>query len=178
MLLAGAVLGLSAAQPLLSASTRTARLSALETKPARFELLRTSTRDSVVAVAVALLGQPYELGGSSPQRGFDCSGLVSFVLSKVQLTLPRTAKQQALTGVPIDRDQLEPGDLLAFGAGKRASHVGIYIGDGQFVHASSFAGRVIVSPLNRKPSRLIRPLRGARRLLATVDSASPRQRGY
>jgi cell wall-associated NlpC family hydrolase len=80
-------------------------------------------------------------------------------------------------GAPIGRDRLQPGDLLTFGAGKKVSHVGIYLGDGKFVHASSVAGRVIVSPLDRAPSRLIRPLSGARRVLAIADSIAERKGG-
>ena len=155
--------------PLLSGETRT--------KPARsFQLVSPSKRDSIVTVAWALIGTPYELGGSS-LNSFDCSGLVRFVLSKVDLSLPRTARQQALVGAPITRDRLRPGDLLTFGQGDSVAHVGIYVGDGKFVHASSVAGRVIVSPLDRKPSRLIRPLSGARRFLALADSLEERRRG-
>jgi len=170
MLLATAVLGLSAAHPLLSAAVASSRVELRETRPARFELLRTPKRDSIVAVAWAMVGEPYILGGTSPQNGFDCSGLVSFVLSRVQLPLPRRAYQQALIGAPIGRDRLQPGDLLTFGAHNKVSHVGIYIGGGEFVHASSVAGRVVVSPLDRAPSRLIRPLSGARSLVVSSDS--------
>jgi cell wall-associated NlpC family hydrolase len=177
MLLASVVLGLFSAHPLLSAATLRSRLDPRVVHPARFEILSPSKRDSIVTVAWALIGEPYELGGTSVQRGFDCSGLVTFVLSKVQLKLPRTAKQQALVGAPIGRDGLLPGDLLTFGAGTRVSHVGIYVGDGKFVHASSIAGRVIVSRLDRPPSRLIRPLSGARRVLAVADSLAQRGGG-
>lgn len=121
-------------------------------------------------VAWAMIGTPYERGGTTLQAGFDCSGLVRFVLAKVHLTLPRTANQQALVGAPIARDRLQPGDLLTFGRPDSVSHIGIYVGDGKFVHASSIAGRVIVSPLDRPASRLVRPLNGARRLLAIADS--------
>jgi cell wall-associated NlpC family hydrolase len=175
-LLASVVLGLCTHPP-LSASTLVSRFARREAHPARFEILRPSKRDSIVTVAWALIGEPYELGGSSIKRGFDCSGLVTFVLSKVQLNLPRTANQQALVGAPIGRELLQPGDLLTFGAGKKVSHVGIYLGDGKFVHASSVAGRVIVSPLDRAPSRLIRPLSGARRVLAIADSIAERKAG-
>ena len=177
MLLAGLVLGLSAAHPLLSPAIASSRITPREPRPARFELLRTPKRDSIVAVAWAMIGEPYILGGSSPRNGFDCSGLVSFVLSRVQLPLPRRAYQQALIGEPIERDRLQPGDLLTFGRDNKVSHVGIYIGGGEFVHASSVAGRVVVSPLNRRPSRLIRPLSGARSLLASSDSLDVRRRG-
>lgn len=126
-------------------------------------------QDSIVALALSQLGMPYVLGGTTP-RGFDCSGFVRWVAEQVvRMPLPRTARLQALAGQPVPRDALEPGDLVAFGEGKRISHVGIYVGGGRFVHASSVAGRVVVSRLDRRPSRLIRPMRGARRILASAE---------
>ncbi|HMC56938.1 MAG TPA: C40 family peptidase [Gemmatimonadaceae bacterium] len=127
-------------------------------------------QDSVVALALAQLGMPYVLGGTTP-RGFDCSGLVRWVTAQVHMPMPRTAKLQALAGTPVRRDALEPGDLVAFGDDQRVSHVGIYVGGGRFVHASSVAGRVVVSRLDRQPSRLIRPMRAARRILASAERA-------
>jgi cell wall-associated NlpC family hydrolase len=133
-----------------------------------FNQLRPAVRDSIVALALAQLGARYHFGGTSPEGGFDCSGLVRYVLSQVDLSLPRTARQQALIGSPVDREELKPGDLLTFGSADSISHIGIYIGGGKFVHASSVAGRVIVSPLNRPPSPQIKELAGARRLLAAA----------
>jgi cell wall-associated NlpC family hydrolase len=133
-----------------------------------FHQLRPAVRDSIVALALGQIGARYLFGGTSPENGFDCSGLVRYVLSQVDLSLPRTARQQALTGSPIERDQLKPGDLLTFGTADSISHIGIYIGGGRFVHASSVAGRVIVSPLDRRPSPQIKELAGARRLVATA----------
>jgi cell wall-associated NlpC family hydrolase len=133
-----------------------------------FNQLRPAVRDSIVALALAQLGSRYIFGGTSPEGGFDCSGLVRYVLSQVDLSLPRTARQQARIGSPVERDQLMPGDLLTFGTADSISHIGIYIGGGKFVHASSVAGRVIVSPLNRPPSPQIKELAGARRLLAAA----------
>lgn len=105
-------------------------------------------------------------GGTSPERGFDCSGLVRYVLEQLHIDLPRLAARQANVGEPVGRDRLRPGDLLAFGETDSITHIGIYAGDGRFIHASSVAGRVIVSPLSRPKSPQIRPLQGARRLLA------------
>lgn len=126
-------------------------------------------RDSIVRVARAQVGKRYRFGGTSPERGFDCSGLVRYVLGQLHMPLPRLAAQQARVGDPIDRESLRPGDLLSFGGRDTVSHIGIYIGDGKYVHASSVAGRVIVSRLDRKASRLIKPMRGARRLLALAE---------
>ena len=145
--------------------------SASRAGAARFEgfEITDAMRDSIVRVASAQVGRRYRFGGTSPERGFDCSGLVRYVLGHLNMRLPRIAAQQARVGAPIEREQLRPGDLLSFGT-DTISHIGIYIGDGKYVHASSVAGRVIVSPLNRPASRLIRPLRGARRLLALSET--------
>jgi cell wall-associated NlpC family hydrolase len=130
-------------------------------------------RDSVVAIARAQVGKKYRTGGTTPQRGFDCSGLVKYVLEALEIDVPRTAREQSRLGSAIPRDttQLRPGDVLLFGKPKSGvSHVGIYVGNGRYVHASSIAGRVIESPLNRPPSPLIKPLKSARRILLGADS--------
>jgi len=127
-----------------------------------------SLRDSVVAVARAQLGKRYRTGGTTPERGFDCSGLVKYVLNAIKVEIPRTSREQSRAGASIPRDtlQLLPGDLLLFGKPKSGvSHVGIYVGNGRYVHASSVAGRVIESPLDRPPSPLIKVFKSARRLL-------------
>ena len=134
-----------------------------------------SLRDSLVAFARAQLGKRYVRGGQSPEKGFDCSGLVKYVMAAFRLDLPRTARLQAKTGVALGRDTtvLRPGDLLTFGRNKEGvSHIGIYIGDGRFIHASSVAGRVIESRVNRPPSKLIKPWKGSRRVIAVDDSAA------
>ena len=127
-----------------------------------------SLRDSIVALTRAQIGTRYKHGGASPQRGFDCSGLVQYVMARFAMILPRTAKMQAAAGVPVERDTslLRPGDLLTFASGNKASisHIGIYVGNGRFVHASSVAGRVIESPLNRAPAPKIKVWRGVARI--------------
>ena len=132
-----------------------------------------SLRDSLVAFARAQLGVRYRYGGESPARGFDCSGLVKFVLARFDLDVPRTARQQASVGVVVERDtsQLRPGDLLLFSARDRGpvSHIGIYVGNGRFIHASSAAKRVIETPLDRPPAPRIKLWRGARRNPVVVD---------
>lgn len=132
-----------------------------------------SLRDSIVALARAQIGTRYRHGGASPQHGFDCSGLVQYVMARFQMILPRTAKQQAALGVVVPRDtsQLRPGDLLTFASTERASvsHIGIYVGGGRFVHASSVAGRVIESPLNRAPAPKIKLWRGVARVPWMAD---------
>ena len=129
--------------------------------------------DSVVAIARAQLGTRYRLGGESP-RAFDCSGLVQYVMRALDFSLPRTAREQATAGVPVPTDtaQLRAGDLLLFGRKGKVTHIGIYVGNGRFVHASTGAHRVVERPLLRKPARGIVPWIGARRLFATADDSA------
>lgn len=131
-----------------------------------------SMRDSIVALARAQIGTRYRLGGTSPDRGFDCSGFVRYVLGALKISLPRTAAQQAAQGsaVPKDTTRLRPGDLLTFGRGNRVTHIGIYVGNGRYVHASTTAGRVIETSLSRSRSPLVRAWRGGRRVLADAES--------
>jgi len=133
-------------------------------------------RDSVVQMAKAQIGRRYRTGGQTPEKGFDCSGLVSYVMAALDLRLPRTARQQALQGLALTRDtsRLLPGDLLTFGKTKKSSvsHVGIYIGEGRYIHASSVAGKVIESAIDRPASPLIKMWRGARRMLSLDDSVA------
>jgi cell wall-associated NlpC family hydrolase len=153
-----------------------ARAQAVDSTPKPFEALSSSAqslRDSVVAMAKAQVGTRYKHGGTTP-KGFDCSGLIQYIMTALNVDVPRTAKQQARVGLAVNRDtsRLLPGDLLTFSKGKKGvvSHIGIYIGDGRFIHASSVAGRVIESPINRPASPLIKIWRGARRMLALDDS--------
>ena len=132
-----------------------------------------SLRDSIVALARAQIGTRYHHGGASPKRGFDCSGLVQYVMARFEMVLPRTARAQAAAGVVVDRDTslLRPGDLLTFASADKAiiSHIGIYVGAGHFVHASSVAGRVIESPLLRAPAPKIKIWRGVARIAFVAD---------
>ncbi|HEY9229877.1 MAG TPA: C40 family peptidase [Gemmatimonadaceae bacterium] len=148
---------------------------AQETKPfAAFSQSAQTLRDSVVQMAKAQVGKRYRFGGTSPEKGFDCSGLVKYVMAALNFDLPRTAKQQAREGLAVAKDTngLLPGDLLTFGKTKKSavSHIGIYIGDGRYIHASSTAGRVVESSIDRPYSPLIKIWRGARRILAFEDT--------
>ena len=126
--------------------------------PARMPLLA-----RVRASALGYLGTPYRWGGTSA-AGVDCSGLVYLVYSPYVTNLPRTSYEQWTAGVAVDRADLEPGDLVFFNTdGTGASHVGIYIGDGQFVHPAASAQRVIVDQLD-SPYFIMHYL-GARRVL-------------
>ncbi|WP_082559568.1 MULTISPECIES: C40 family peptidase [unclassified Lysobacter] len=100
--------------------------------------------------ALALLGTPYRWGGSSPDKGFDCSGLVGYVFrNALGIELPRVSREMAKTGELIsDRNDLSEGDLVFFGRKGRVDHVGIYLGEGRFVHAPRTGKDVTVSSLD------------------------------
>ena len=108
------------------------------------------SRADVVVQALSLLGTPYRFGGSSPELGFDCSGLVRHVFAAVlNRDLPRRSEEISGVGHPVSRAELQPGDLVFFDTLKRAfSHVAIYIGEGRFVHAPARNGRVRVEGLD------------------------------
>lgn len=102
----------------------------------------------VVRYALSLKGAPYRWGKESPAEGFDCSGFVQHVYQRHGVRLPRTAHQMASALPPLDSRARQPGDLVFFNTtGEPYSHVGIYIGDNQFVHSSSVRGGVIISSL-------------------------------
>ena len=103
---------------------------------------------AVLQRALALMGTPYRWGGTSPDRGFDCSGLVGYVFRSIGIDLPRVSRAMANEGVAItDRTALAEGDLVFFGRRGRVDHVGIYVGDGKFLHAPRTGRDVTVSSL-------------------------------
>jgi len=93
--------------------------------------------NSVLMRAIGLVGTPYRYGGNTPESGFDCSGLVAYVYREMlDLRLPRTSRDlAAVQGPKIDPKRLAPGDLVFFGDRGNVFHVGIYVGEGRFVHA-------------------------------------------
>lgn len=105
---------------------------------------------SMLQRALALLGTPYRWGGTSPDNGFDCSGLVGYVFrNALGIELPRVSQEMAKSGQLIsDRAALTEGDLVFFGRKGRVDHVGIYLGEGRFVHAPSTGKDVMVSSLD------------------------------
>ncbi len=117
------------------------------------------THSNVANVALSQLGTPYVWGGSAP-GGFDCSGLVMWSYAQVGVSLPHSSYAQYGAGVPVSRDQLQPGDLVFFDG---LGHVGIYIGGGQFVHAPHTGDVVKISSLDE--SWYSATFVGARRIL-------------
>lgn len=159
------------AAPLQAQITLLAPKPVAAPKPfARLSASAQSMRDSLVALTRRQLGVPYRRGESSPEDGFDCSGLASYVMARFGASLPRTSREQALVGKKIERNvaALRPGDLLTFGHGKRISHVGIYIGNGVYVHAPSPGRRVREQSLAHTRMSW---WKGARRVLAVDDPA-------
>ena len=114
----------------------------------------------VVAIAMQYLGVPYVWGGGSPSAGFDCSGLTMFVFAQVGVSLPHYAAAQYQLGVPVPRDQLQPGDLVFF---HNLGHMGMYIGGGNFIPAPHPGDVVKISSIN--DSNYVAGWVGARRVL-------------
>lgn len=119
---------------------------------------------ALVVTAMGLLGVPYRRGGNSAETGFDCSGFVRSIYSQtIGLVLPRRAEQQAAATQTIDKKELQPGDLVFFNTMRRAfSHVGIYIGDGKFVHSPRTGEKVRVEDMQTSYWKL--RFNGARRV--------------
>lgn len=104
--------------------------------------------ETVVQSALAQVGKRYVWAASNPNVGFDCSGLVYYAFKQVGVTLNRIAADQYYNGTPVSRNQLQRGDLVFFSSGGYIGHVGLYIGNGQFVHASDYSTGVIISNLS------------------------------
>ncbi|SEP58368.1 Cell wall-associated hydrolase, NlpC family [Ectothiorhodospira magna] len=117
-------------------------------------------RSQVVFHALSMVGRPYRYGGTSPEEGFDCSGLVWFTHHHAGIPVPRTTATQSRGARPVTQGALTPGDLLFFRTTRPGpSHVSIYIGHGRFVHAPS-SGRPVTT------ERLDHPYWGPRLLHA------------
>ncbi len=130
--------------------------------------------DSVVTLVKAQLGTKYRYGAKAPGKAFDCSGLVQWVMAAINLDLPRTSREQAKQGIEVPKDpsQLLPGDLLYFGKGRTVNHIGIYVGDGRYVHAANRRKGVVEAslPTGAKAKTW---WKGARRLFDSNDNFAP-----
>ncbi|MGV0814629.1 peptidoglycan hydrolase RipC [Mycolicibacterium boenickei] len=103
---------------------------------------------TVIQAALSRIGSPYSWGGSGPSA-FDCSGLVMWAFQQAGISLPHSSQALARGGQPVSTNEMQPGDLVTYYSD--ASHVGIYIGDGQMVHASTYGTPVRVAPVNNAP---------------------------
>ncbi|MDH3430636.1 MAG: C40 family peptidase [Gammaproteobacteria bacterium] len=107
---------------------------------------RPALGERAAMVALQQVGAPYRFGGSTP-TGFDCSGLVHYSYVNAGRNIPRTTAGQWATLTPVDDHQIRVGDLLFFSISGKMSHVGLYLGDGRFVHAPSTGRRVSIEDL-------------------------------
>lgn len=107
-------------------------------------------REAIIASARSMLGVRYQYGGESPGSGFDCSGLVQYAYQHAGIEVPRTTREQYRVSLLLPRNALQPGDVIFFHdrSTSRVSHVGIYLGNGQFIHSPSSGKRVSVADLN------------------------------
>jgi cell wall-associated NlpC family hydrolase len=117
---------------------------------ATFRLASPDYANEIVIFSLGLLDTGYRFGGSNPEAGLDCSGMVSYVVEQVAgKRLPHNAAQIAAVTQPIERSALKPADLVFFNTtGQTYSHMGIYLGDGRFVHAPSSKGSVRIERLD------------------------------
>ena len=127
----------------------------------------------LVVTAMGFLGVPYRRGGNSVDTGFDCSGFVKAMFEQtVGLILPRRADEQAAATQKIDKQELQPGDLVFFNTMRRAfSHVGIYIGDNKFIHSPRPGAQVRVEDMGL--SYWTKRFDGARRVLTAPPAQTP-----
>ena len=104
--------------------------------------------DEIAAYAQGFVGCPYVYGGTSPS-GFDCSGFMQFLFRQYGISINRTATAQLADGYAVSYDEMRPGDIVYFGYGNTASHVGMYIGGGNFVHAENYGTGVVITSLSQ-----------------------------
>ena len=127
----------------------------------------------LVVNAMGFLGVPYKRGGNSVETGFDCSGFVRAMYEQtVGLMLPRRAAEQAAATEIIDRTDLKPGDLVFFNTMRRAfSHVGIYVGDGKFIHSPRSGQQIRVEDM--RAAYWQTRFNGARRVAGSTSDSAP-----
>lgn len=136
-----------------------------EKGPSIFDRYAANAQELVVR-ALSFVGVNYRHGGETPETGFDCSGLVRHVYREsLGLLLPRTSRDISRVGESVQRDALQPGDLVFFNTLRRGfSHVGIYLGEDRFVHAPAKGGEVRIEDMRK--SYWVKRFNGARRIAA------------
>jgi cell wall-associated NlpC family hydrolase len=161
-----------ASTPLPATTATSARVPRLvesvssSVQSAASEVLRSA--QDVTDQALELIGVRYRFGGQTPENGLDCSGLVRYVFEQVTgVVLPRSAREQAKVGEQVERDALQPGDLVFFNTRRAAfSHVGIYLGDNEFVHAPRRKSSVRIANIDARYWK--KRFNGARRLIGIM----------
>ncbi|HEX5803496.1 MAG TPA: C40 family peptidase [Azospira sp.] len=158
-LCAGAVLALAAALPARAGEESAA------SEPAGFLERYTNTAQDLILKGLEMVGVSYRRGGTDPDSGLDCSGFVQLVYREsIGKILPRTSREMSEVGDRVDRKELQPGDLVFFNTMRRAfSHVGIYLGEGRFLHSPRPGGEVRIEEMGS--SYWVKRYNGARRVL-------------
>lgn len=110
--------------------------------------IQPATGEAVASFAMSYLNSPYCWGGENPESGFDCSGFVKYVYSSFGIEMPRTTSDLARNGMGISFDSIKKGDIVVFFSGGSYSHCGIYVGDGQIIHAFNDAQGVVISGIS------------------------------
>lgn len=126
------------------------------------DTIASGSTSSIVQYAFKFLGKAYVYGATGP-NAFDCSGFTSYVYRHFGVSLPRTAAEQSRVGAAVSKGDLKPGDLLFFNTRGGISHVGMYIGNGEFIHAANEDSGVTISDLSG--SYYMRTYCGARRIM-------------
>jgi len=134
----------------------------LVTRAASVQTYNQSLASQIIEYAKQFVGVPYVYGGSSP-KGFDCSGFTKYVYGKFKIYLPRSANDYSVVGTKVSRTDLKPGDILLFDryGSESLGHVGIYLGNDQFIHASSSKKKVVIMRLSGYRAKYL----GARRVI-------------
>lgn len=127
-----------------SRNTPVARSPGASVRPVDALQLQADLREGLLARTMLVVNTPYTYGGNSPDGGFDCSGLIQWAVKGIHNgKLPRTTAQWAQSSTPVQGRSLQRGDFVFFNTlGSRYSHMGIFVGNGQFVHAPSSGGTV------------------------------------
>ena len=167
-LFAAALMAFPAVLPGSAGSVYATELHRIVEDASFFERYTNSAQDLILK-GLELIGIDYRMGGTNPDVGLDCSGLVQVVFKEaIGMLLPRTAREQSQVGAVIGRQELKAGDLVFFNTMRRAfSHVGIYLGDNRFLHAPRSGAEVRIEDMRQ--SYWINRYNGARRLLAREE---------